>query len=63
MCEYTAYLIQDDDHQPQVLMETVETVVPVADGLKLTNLFGEQKTIRARIHAVELIDHKIYLKS
>ena len=60
MCEAKAYLIEGDDSK--MIMEAVETVEPEGDGLRLVNIFGEQKTIRAHIHSLSLIDNKVFLK-
>ncbi len=60
MCEANAYLVENDDKT--LLMEAVDTVEPEADGLRLVNIFGEQKFIKASIHALSLVDHNIFLK-
>lgn len=60
MCEANAYLIQGDEQK--LIMEAVDTVEPEDDGLRLMSIFGDQKFIKARIHALSLVDHKIFLK-
>ena len=60
MCEANAYLIEGDE--PQLIMEAVDTVEPTDDGLKLVSIFGDQKFLKAQIHALSLVDHKVYLK-
>jgi len=42
-------------------MEAVDTVEPEDDGLKLINIFGEQKFFAAKIHSLSLVDHKVFL--
>jgi predicted RNA-binding protein len=44
-------------------MEAVDVVEPGEDGLRLINIFGEQKFLNATIHSLSLVDHKIYLKT
>ena len=61
MCEANAYLITGDE--PELIMEAVDTVEPEGDGIKLVSIFGDQKFIKARIHSLSLVDHKVYLKS
>jgi predicted RNA-binding protein len=61
MCEASAYLI--DGQEPQLIMESVDMVTPEADGLNLVNIFGEQKFVKARIHSLELVEHKIFLEN
>jgi predicted RNA-binding protein len=43
-------------------MESVDDVSPEGDGLKLVNIFGEQKFLRAAIHSLSLVDHKVFLR-
>jgi predicted RNA-binding protein len=59
MCEANAYLIEND--RPVLVMEAVDTVEPEEDGIKLVNIFGEQKFLKARIHSLSLVDHKVFL--
>ena len=60
MCEANAYLISDNGET--LIMESVDDITPEEDGLKLVNIFGEQKFLRATIHSVSLVDHKVFLK-
>ncbi|MEA3417396.1 MAG: CooT family nickel-binding protein [Thermodesulfobacteriota bacterium] len=60
MCEANAYLIKGEEEK--MIMEAVDTVEPEDDGLKLTSIFGEQKFLKARIHSLSLVDHKVFLK-
>jgi predicted RNA-binding protein len=61
MCEANAYLMNGDD--ARLVMEAVDVVEPGEDGLRLINIFGEQKFFNATIHSLSLVDHKIYLKA
>jgi len=60
MCEANAYLLRGTD--PLLIMEAVDTIKPEADGLSLVSIFGEQKFLKARIHSMSLVDHKVYLE-
>lgn len=60
MCEANAYLI--GDNESKLIMESVDTVEPQEDGVKLVSIFGDQKYVKARIHSLSLVDHKIFLK-
>jgi predicted RNA-binding protein len=60
MCEANAYLIGNDDSK--LVMEAVDTVEPQEDGVRLVSIFGDQKFIKAGIHSLSLVDHKIFLK-
>ena len=59
MCEANAYMLEGDDQQ--LIMEAVDTVEPEDDGIRLVNIFGDQKFLKARIHSLSLVDHKVYL--
>ena len=61
MCEANAYLMKGDD--ARLVMEAVDVVEPGDDGLRLVNIFGEQTFLKATIHSLSLVDHKIYLKA
>ncbi|GAB6908090.1 conserved hypothetical protein [Desulfosarcina cetonica] len=60
MCEANAYLLRDG--KETLIMESVDLVAPEGDGLKLVNIFGEQKFLRAAVHSMSLVDHKVFLK-
>ncbi len=59
MCEANAYLVDGDEKT--LIMESVDSVEPEDDGLKLMNIFGEQHFIKASILSLALVDHNIYL--
>ena len=60
MCEANAYLVEGG--KEQLIMESVDKVEPEDTGLRLVNIFGEQKFVQARIDALSLVDHKILLR-
>jgi len=61
MCEASAILLEGDDHK--LIMEAVDTIEPEEGGIRLINIFGEQKFLNARIHSLSLVDNKVYLKA
>ena len=61
MCEANAYLIDGEDHK--LIMEAVDTVEPQEDGVRLSNIFGEQKFLKAHIYSLSLVDNKVFLKA
>ena len=61
MCEANAYLIEGEE--TNLIMEAVDTVEPEDEGIRLVSIFGDQKFIKARIHALSLVEHKVYLKA
>jgi predicted RNA-binding protein len=59
MCEAVVFVVRDGERQK--VMENVVTVVPEGDQLLLTDLFGEQKLITAKVEKVDLTGHEITL--
>jgi len=58
MCEASAYMIQDG--KETLVLESVDIVEPLDErGFVLKNIFGEQAIIKARIHKMELVNHRI----
>jgi predicted RNA-binding protein len=60
MCEASAYLLKNG--QEELVLSEVDVIEPEGDGLRLVSIFGEQKVIRADIHSLNLVNHKIFLK-
>jgi predicted RNA-binding protein len=59
MCEAAAYILKNG--QEELLLSEVDIVEPEGDGLRLVNIFAEQKVIRAAIHSLNLVNHKVFL--
>jgi len=58
MCEANAYLLRDGSEE--LIMESVDLLEPEeTGGYRLISIFGDQKTIKARIKRMILVDHKI----
>lgn len=58
MCEANAYLIREG--KEELVMESVETVEPDADGIwHLKGIFGDQKTVKGHFREMNLVDHRI----
>jgi predicted RNA-binding protein len=60
MCEATAYLLKDG--QEETIMEGVDILESEDNLLKLTNLYGEKKKLKAKIKKFSLVDHKILIE-
>jgi predicted RNA-binding protein len=60
MCEANAYLLRGDGEE--LFMEAVDVIENEDSTLRVTSIYGEQKTIRARIRSMSLVDHKIILE-
>lgn len=60
MCEANAYLYENG--QEELILESVDKVVPTDTEVYLQNIFGQQKTIKGRIKELLLVDHRIILE-
>ena len=61
MCEANAYLIESGEEK--LVMENVDILRPEGNGIYLQDIFGGQRTIKARIKEMNLVDHKILLET
>jgi predicted RNA-binding protein len=53
-------MIRGDDEE--LVMEAVDKIEPEDGGLRLVNIFGDQKFVHANIHSLFFSNHKILLK-
>jgi predicted RNA-binding protein len=60
MCQSNACLIQDGNQQP--LLQDVVSVKPEGEKILLSNIFGEQELVDAKIKIIDLLHHKIILE-
>jgi predicted RNA-binding protein len=60
MCEASAFLIKDG--KEELILESVDTLENDEHEVKMVNIFGEQKSLKARIKSLSLVDHKIILE-
>ena len=60
MCEANVYIL-DDKGKKTLVLESVDKIIPKEDCIYLENIFGERKTIKAKIAEMALVDHKILL--
>jgi predicted RNA-binding protein len=50
------------DGKEELLLEGVDQLETGEEQVKIVNIFGEQKEIRAKIKLLSLVDHKIILE-
>lgn len=60
MCESTAYILKNGEEE--LFFEDVDALENKNNEIKLVNIFGEIKRIRATIKQFSLVDHKILLE-
>ena len=61
MCEANAYLIEGGEEK--LVMENVDILRPERNGIYLQDIFGGQRTIKATIKELNLVDHRILLET
>ena len=59
MCEATAYLLKNGHEE--LILKDVDVIEPDGDSVRIVNIFGEQKVLKAEIHSLNLINHKVIL--
>jgi predicted RNA-binding protein len=59
MCQSNAYMIEDG--KEEMILSDIISIKPAGNGLRLTNLFGEEQIVEASIEEVDLLNHKIKL--
>ena len=60
MCEAAAYLLKDG--REELLLESIDMLESEENQIKLINIFGEEKKIKAKIKTLSLVNHKIILE-
>ena len=62
MCEANAYI--DKDGREELILESVDLVEPQEDGgFLLVDIFGRQKTVKAGLKRMNLVNHRIVFGS
>ena len=61
MCEANAYLIEGGEET--LVMENIDILRTEGNGIYLQDIFGGQRTIKARIKEMNLVDHRILLET
>ena len=59
MCEAAAYWLKNG--QEELIMSEVDKIEPDGEELRIVSIFGEQKVVKAAIHSLNLINHKVLL--
>ncbi|MCP4668815.1 MAG: CooT family nickel-binding protein [Deltaproteobacteria bacterium] len=61
MCEATAYIVQEDKEVK--ILENVDLVDIAEEEVKLVSIFGEQKTLQARLKTYNSSEGKIVFEA
>lgn len=60
MCQSSAYI--EKDGKNELIMEDVDLFESYQDHIRLVDIFGEEKEVKARIKRLYLVDHKIIME-
>jgi predicted RNA-binding protein len=61
MCEANAYLLKDG--KEELVLEAVDVLENEGEQVRVANIFGEQKILKAKIRSMSLVNHKILLEA
>ena len=59
MCEAAAYILKNG--REELVLADVDVIEPDGDSVRIVNIFGEQKVLKAEIYSLNLINHKVLL--
>ena len=60
MCDSSAYLLMEG--QENLLMEHIDFLESLENEIRIVDIFGEEKKIKAKIKSLSLLEHKILLE-
>ena len=60
MCDMAAFIVRDG--REEKVLESVDLVEADGDELELTNIFGERRTLRARLKCFDNSEGKLVLE-
>jgi predicted RNA-binding protein len=60
MCEAAAFILRDG--KEELILDSVDLLEPDDGQIRMVNIFGEQKIIKAKIKQLSLVNHKIILE-
>jgi predicted RNA-binding protein len=60
MCETNAYLLKGGEEE--LFLEAVDKIEPDDGELRLTSIYGEQKSVRGTVTRLSLVDHRVIIE-
>ena len=60
MCEAAVYMVREGNED--LMMEHVDVLEDHQEQIRMIDIFGEEKHVRARVKTLSLVDHKIFLE-
>ena len=60
MCESAVYVLEDG--KEELVLESLDLLENKGGQIKMVSMYGEEKTIKAKVKSLSLVDHKIILE-
>lgn len=60
MCESAAYFLKDG--KEELVLESIDLLQDKEGQIRMVNIFGEERTVNAKVRTLSLVDHKIILE-
>ncbi len=60
MCQTVAYVVEEG--KEVAVLQDVVSVVPMEGGVRMVNLFGEERVVPGRIKQIDLLTHRIIIQ-
>jgi predicted RNA-binding protein len=60
MCESAVYVLKDG--KEELFLESLDLLENKDGQIKMVSIYGEERTIRAKVKLLSLVDHKIILE-
>ncbi len=61
MCDTNLYLWRDGTEE--LFMESIDLIRPEGDAVRVRDIFGEERTVRARFRETRLSQHRIVFEA
>ncbi|MGI5873259.1 MAG: CooT family nickel-binding protein [Bacillota bacterium] len=62
MCEANVYIRDKGEKEYELLLESVDKLIPGENEIIVESIFGERKIVKAKIADLSLVDHRIHLE-
>ena len=60
MCESSVYVLKDG--KEELVLESLDLLETKGGQIKMVSIYGEERTIKAKVKSLSLVDHKIILE-
>jgi predicted RNA-binding protein len=60
MCESSVYVLKDG--KEELVLESLDLLENKGGQIKMVSMYGEERTIKAKVKSLSLVNHKIILE-